>query len=474
MRMKRILSMFLMLALMLTGLAGCQGEAASENPSESAAPVVNTEPTDEFVIYRPPYTPDWLRDTIVLFRQVYPDVSVTIEDFSTTGTYQERREQYEDRINTELSAGGGPDIVFLEDLSLNPYKAMRGNFYLDLTPFFEQDKYFSEDNFIPGVFDAGQYQGKQYIVPVNVRFPMFIARTPVLEQLGIDQVATEDTAAFLRQIGEKSPQAQAEMNFDRMMDHSKYFSYFLTWANLKLVDYENRQVCPEPEKVRSFMEAYKTYYEWDYSDEGLSISGDIAFGAYDTDEITFLPKNFCYQALGDHRINFRHTASGYLEADGSYYDFFLRDMDGKANTLYGDQVAVPVTSKNQLNAYRFIQLMLSESIQKKLMTDPSGLYESWLSPVNREVMEAQIREEMSAIQLPVYHNGEYIGLIKAVPATDWLTHIEKLNSVDSSVMFDDTVRQMVWEAMEPFFKDEKTYEACFDELKSKLTIYMDE
>ena len=33
---------------------------------------------------------------------------------------------------------------------------------------------------------------------------------------------------------------------------------------------------------------------------------------------------------------------------------------------------------------------------------------------------------------------------------------------------------MVKDIMEPFFKDEKTYEACFDELKGKLTLYMDE
>ncbi len=50
MRMKRILSMFLMLALMLTGLAGCQGEAASVIPSLSAAPVLKIVPIVEFVI----------------------------------------------------------------------------------------------------------------------------------------------------------------------------------------------------------------------------------------------------------------------------------------------------------------------------------------------------------------------------------------------------------------------------------------
>ncbi len=470
--MKKKLSAILAAALIITGLTGCQGGAAGESSAISTASV-NLEPTDEFIIYRPPYTPDWLSEAIALFRQVYPDVKVIIEDFSTTGTYKERCERYQDRINNELTAGVGPDIIFPNYLDTDIYKAMQGGIYLNLNPFFEQDKYFNEDSFLSGVFDAGRYQGKQYIVPINVRYPMFIARTPILEQLCIDQVASKDTASFLRQIGEKSPQAQAELNFDRMMDHSMYFPYFLTWANLKLVDYENNQVCPEPGKVHDFMEAYKTYYQWDISDKGLTISGAIAYGQY-KDEVPNLPVDFCYDAMFDNFHCFQFMSASCLDADGSYNNFFLRDMDGNVNTLYGEQVAVPVTSKNQLNAYRFIQILLSDAIQDEPMIDISGLYDRWFSPVNRDVMETQIREEMAKSQVDISINGKKMGFVKAVPATDWLEHIEKLNSVDSSVMFNDTVMQMVWESMEPFFTDEKSYEACFDEMQTKLKLYMDE
>ena len=459
--MKKKLSAILAAAMILTGLTGCQGETASESPAISAAPV-NMEPTDEFVIYRPPYTPDWMSEAIMLFRQMYPDVKVTIEDFSTTGTFEERCEQYQDRVNNEMVAGGGPDVIFPQYLSTNAYKAMQSGFYLNLTPFFEQDKNFSEENFIPGVFDAGRYQGGQYIVPLTARYPIFIARTPVLAQLGIDQVASEDTASFLRQTGEKAQQAQAELGYNRMMQQSRMFDFFLTFANLKLIDYENKQVCPEPEKAREFMEAYKTYYQWDYNDDGSRENGRFA------SDIPKLPENFCYLLMGNSINNLQSTAQ-YLYADGTYTDFFLRDMDGKVSTLYMDYLAVPVTSKNQLNAYRFIQLLLSPIIQSAEPREGRVL-----SPVSQEAVEGQIRTFMGNTALEFYEGGEMIGSIAPVPVEDWLAYIEKLKTVESSVLPDKAIIQMVWDSMEPFFKDEKPYESCFDELKSKLTIYMDE
>ncbi len=55
-----------------------------------------------------------------------------------------------------------------------------------------------------------------------------------------------------------------------------------------------------------------------------------------------------------------------------------------------------------------------------------------------------------------------------------LGHMDQLLQAETSTLYDSTIITMTWDSMEPFFKDEKTYEACFDELKSKLTIYMDE
>lgn len=424
------------------------------------------EETDEFVIYRPPYTPDWLVDAIILFRQVYRDVNVTIVDFSTSGTYEERCKQYQDRINNELMAGEGPDIIFPQYLSENIHKAIQGNIYLDLTPFFEQDKNFNEEDFMPGVFDAGRYQGRQYIVPTHVGYPLFIARNPVLKQLGIDQVASEDTASFMRQLGEKSQQAREELDFDRMMPQTMCFNYFLTCANLNLIDYTNRQVCPEPEKIREFMEAYKTYYKWDYND------GEPDYGR--NSSFPYLPENYCYSSLQSEPHNLQVTGAIYTYVDGGYYDFFLKDMDGKINGMYAEYAAVPVTSKNQLNAYRFIQLMLSTTIQEKETSEGYTTDVKYYCPVNREALEARIRKRMGRTEENFYEESGQVGLIDALPATSWLDHIEKMRTVDSSVLPDKTPLEMTWEIMEPFFKDDRSYEACFDELKARLTIYMDE
>ena len=469
MRMKRILSMFLMLALMLTGLAGCQGEAASENPSESAAPVVNTEPTDEFVIYRPPYTPDWMSEAIMLFRQIYPDVKVTIEDFSTTGTYEERMAQYCDRVTNELLSGEGPDIIFPSYLNANIYKAMQGGIYLNLSPFFEQDKNFKEEDFLPGVFDAGKYQGRQYIVPIYVTYPAFLARTPVLESLGIGQVECGDTISFLRQLGEVSPLLDQNLELELMMHYTGFFGRFLEIANLKLIDYENRQICPNPETIRAFMEAYKACYKWDYQD-GKFVSGRM------TNAPPWLPVNYCYTWLYSEINHFRLYGACFQAVDGGYTDFILRDAEGRISTSYMYYTAVPASSKNQINAYRFIQILLSESIQaRKVNYKGTLLYENIFCPVSKEALGLKVREQMNEPSIKFYDASyKTIGSVPALPAEALLGHMDQLLQAETSTLYDSTIITMTWDSMEPFFKDEKTYEACFDELKSKLTIYMDE
>ena len=251
------------------------------------------------------------------------------------------------------------------------------------------------------------------------------------------------------------------------MPQTMCFNYFLTCANLNLIDYTTRQVCPEPEKIREFMEAYKTYYKWDYNDGEPGYARSSSF--------PYLPENYCYSSLQSEPHNLQVTGAIYTYVDGGYCDFFLKDMDGKINGTYAEYAAVPVTSKNQLNAYRFIQLMLSPTIQEKETSDYYTTNVRYYCPVNREALEARIRKRMEWTEENFSdENGRPIGTIDALPATSWLDHIEKMRTVDSSILPDKTPLEMTWEIMEPFFKDERSYESCFEELKSKLTIYMDE
>ena len=111
---RKILSAVLSAALLLTGCQGTSGGPGGE--ASQSEPEVNMEETSEFIIYRPPETPDWLAKAIAQFRQTYRDVHVTIEDFSTSGTYEERLAQYRDRVTNELMAGEGPDVIFPEFL----------------------------------------------------------------------------------------------------------------------------------------------------------------------------------------------------------------------------------------------------------------------------------------------------------------------------------------------------------------------
>ena len=138
--------------------------------------------------------------------------------------------------------------------------------------------------------------------------------------------------------------------------------------------------------------------------------------------------------------------------------------------------AVPASSKNQINAYRFIQILLSESIQARKVNYKGTLqYENIFCPVSKEALGLKVREQMNEPSIKFYDASyKTIGSVPALPAEALLGHMDQLLQAETSTLYDSTIITMTWESMEPFFKDEKTYEACFDELKSKLTIYMDE
>ena len=458
---KNIILFIIVIFIML--LIGCENRGQSEVSISSG---IEMAPTNEFVIYRPPITPDWFSKAILLFRQAYPDVNIKIEDFST-GEISKNIEEYQSRVHNELLVGEGPDLIFPFYLNLNMHKSMQNGTFLNLSPYFDRDKTFCEDDFLPGVFNAGKYQGCQYIVPIHVIFPEFIARTPMLDKYGIVQIEDANIDSFLWQIGQASLLAEEDSNFDQMMDRTNYFPFFLRYANLQFLDYENHRVCPEPEKIRSFIDAYKQYYKWDYNDgkyaESMS-AGEL------------LPTDCCFIWAINQPYDFRVYSAKILDIDDGYTDIFVRDMDGRLTVHYQDYVAVPSTSKNQMNAYRFIQILLSEYTQaEKRNIRGTEVYMSNYCAVNQKALNTRCNDRIDDADI-VFYDSTYTKVLDRVaniPRTEMIDHLNDLLKVETSCL-DYILVNFVWESMCPYFKDEKSYEACFEELKSKLLLYLDE
>lgn len=462
MRMKRILSVFLILALIL---AGCQGgsvseaeqspEAASSQPAgqQSAGPESQgVQEKPDFVIYRPPETGDWLSQGIAAFNMAYHnDLHIVFEDFST-GDLEANMERYQSRLAVELMAGTGPDVIFPAMVSgywinLDLNKAMRNNFFLDLKPYFDQDPNFHAEDYWDNIFDAGCYNGGQYIIPLRIETPLIISNPSKTAEIGIDKVE-EDIPAFLVQISQAAVLAQQKPAFAQMMDSKYWFRKFLMYYNIPLIDYESRTVCPDEEALRRLMESYKKYYAFD--------SGE----SNDYHTLREEPQSESIYFENDSGV-MMVFASSCMKTYGGYTVTPLRDAAGKITAHYGDAAMVRANTKCPEYAYRFIQILLSPTAQ-----------ENW-GGVHKQTMIGEMEHYRQRLTTGKENANGWTYTQLTEEEFQQMTELYNGVSGGGYIVKSD-LYYMVKDIMEPFFKDEKTYEACFDELKGKLTLYMDE
>lgn len=453
---------FVLVAAMV--ISGCQkgGEQSGESSSASSQTSVGPEEQEQledFIIYRPPYCPDYMAYTIGLFRQTFwKQLNVVVEDLG------DDFDGYKDRVTTELLAGSGPDIIFPGFLDLNLKKAIRNNLFLDLTPYMEADEEFREENYLKGVFDAGKYEGKQFIVPAVVQLPIYLSSTQRLEEAGMLPVASSNTADFIRQISGVAAVMQENPKFRQMMPNRNYEGSFFIIADLPLIDYENRKVCTDEAVLRDFFDGMKLYYQYDQKQPGLSESVSAT------------------DALLSQRIYFDNMSgiSGFyflgtiLKGNGGYTVTYLNSMQGKMSATYVTEgmAAVRANTKSPDYAYKFISLMLSSNIQ-----DKTGTRDISAIPVKQTAVSIHASYWSQQMQLygtyGVFNSNEYPDYEKVGPL-EWLEVRDQIIEADGSILVDRFAIATAMEYMEPYFKGEKSYESCFDEMKSRLMIYLDE
>lgn len=184
--------------LMAVGCAACSGggeqtqSEASREPaaSEASEPVIlqvylaaqYADPTVHYPIY----------EALMDYQEAHPNL--TLEFISPKGVnYMEEREAIISQLNAEILSGGGPDLFIMEgyrttEINLFPdiEKAMVNGTFLDLTEAMEKQGLSREEDFYTAVLDAGQWEERQYILPLGFSVPLMISATDVLNASSFD------------------------------------------------------------------------------------------------------------------------------------------------------------------------------------------------------------------------------------------------------------------------------------------------
>ncbi len=243
-------------ALLLFTLSGCeQTRKTPEGPK-----LADLKATDSLVIYT--YTGDGYADMLNQSRitKFAARYDVDVEVVRVDGYLPE----YTERLLNDLVGGSGPDILFVEDLySSDIAKIALGGNLLDLTDILAEDPDFSEEDYVEGVFEAGQFNGRQYVIPLSFEAPILLSSTEKLEEIGFDWEDIETTADFIENMGLLTPVAKQTPGFAQMLDSQNRFSQLLITSGITLIDYETGEVLPDEEELREFLDGYKAYFPYD-------------------------------------------------------------------------------------------------------------------------------------------------------------------------------------------------------------------
>ncbi len=105
------------------------------------------------------------------FKLKYPDVLVKYE-VGMEESSAEMESDVMDRLNTEIMAGNGPDILILNNLPWKSYQEKE--ILLDLSSDLESD--LKEGKVFENIFTAFQKDNHQYVIPISFKIPALVQK----------------------------------------------------------------------------------------------------------------------------------------------------------------------------------------------------------------------------------------------------------------------------------------------------------
>ena len=353
-------------------------------------PEVPTVPEDMITVYSLEEQ-DSVRQAIAQFQTEHPDFFVKYE-IGMSGSDAVSREDAIKKLNTELMAGKGPDVLILDKLPADSY-AEKG-ILADLKPHI--DSLTGDAVLLSNIVDAFTKGGQVYMMPVSFTIPMVAGRKEDLAGI-TDYASLADTVERIR---EEHPDAE----IGRFFSEEAMVRWFLPVAATAFVD--------ESGAVREdALLEYLTLTDRIYtaSQEGLSDTAKESYGwqreSYKEESWVYQNYNSISQQADDFQLEGMELAMGMLNDLYGYQEILslkyvegLTDVEAKSFDGMSDGVFAPsvlvglnASSAHQKEAEQFFDTIMGTQVQ-------SLLYDGFM--VNQSALQSQLSP-----QWKVFTNG---------------------------------------------------------------------
>ena len=424
--------------------------SACGEASDSASP--SKSDGDVLVVY---YVKDHLfYQTALEEYQKKEQVSLELHAFETE---EELAKQY----TAEGLAGGGADVLLLSDTSsLDAEKLMTEGICFDLTEYLEQDQNYNKEDYFEIVVDAGKQEGKQYILPITFDMGFAVARNTVSELCG--NILTDDTDCYefyqellaCQQLLYDSEEIRLGLCFTSDSTED-FLLYAYHTSGLELTDGKTvsvnseqlRQLCDFVKAGQEEFRAKNDEMKNSGSNSATLVGYQLLFG---NPAAIIRQQEYAYEAMFQENIN---------------YFMFPEDTAGGYRATVRDFGLVDAKSDCPEEAYNLLKYLIDYDFYNLGVVYTAG------TPVSRNIFESQFHNLSTITKVTMGKNAMPVSPM----AEDLAAKIEKqINKITSAGLKHPDMEQIFAETMADYINGTADFDTCYQQLCSRLNLYLKE
>lgn len=371
------------------------------------------------------------------------------------GTDEESRRDYFTKTATEIMAGEGPDLVIADSFAdfefENIYKMVQAGAFYDLNNILLPDENFQEEDYVSAALEAGQFSGKQYLMPHSLGNPYYITTEEILKAEGINPENITDYSSLLEQFGGFAKDHALPATFGPTRNDTLYL---LNYADVKAgtADAEN-------DNMRKTMENYGTIYTQD-------VNGSYGFES----NVTNLTNDICNLVFWEYGYEAVGTM-GALNRQATPYVIPVKDINGEISARINKYCAISAQSKNKQLAYDYMMMSIT---MPPLINDGNCGIPAY-KPSYHAIMD-EIKKCMADGNFyPKEMQEDFQMDLPVEPLTeDQYQQLDAIyNQIKHCVLHSDadTIFQ---QAVMPYLEGKASLETCLADAQSKLEVYLSE
>ena len=417
-----------------------------------------------------------IRQAIALYQTQHPDTFVSYEIGMSEGDAVTREDAVK-RLNTEIMAGSGPDLIVLDDLPIRSY-ADKG-LLLDLTDYLVQ--YSAKEPLFDNIIEAMKIDGKAYMAPVTIGLPMIAAPEEYITNV-TDLSGVGDAVEKLRE-------AHPGENIIGMCSPVSIMKQFAATSAPKWVKADGTL---DLDSIGEYLEQCKRIYDAQmdgldanivqyYAERTEAMAAHLGFDEYMYNERIYL-------GIYSYIIREEYLIPGWTDAAYDYIEVMSLDktkgfedtkvisMEGQCSNVFrpGTILAVNAMSEKIDTAKGFMDVFLSAD-------NAQGEYSGF--PLNRKAFDIQFTPNEEWLG----ENGEYLSWVTGdadgnrisfqeyYPTDEQIAELKsQIAALDTAYIPDSVLEKAVFDSGVEYMRYDRDMESVLTSIERAVAIYMAE